>query len=166
VVILGTRTIEAEREEIEIDRPSLPKDSDVIFDFHGTKRTVKLSAGANAWDQAQAAQQAFGTTLMCGPIEETADAYTIQVWKPSVYPVILVKGDERVRTWVDNTKLKTIQEEARRLFGGRPTLELLPEPGLVYQIKTSAPRSTKPKAIPESHTRQMAGAGIKAVISP
>jgi hypothetical protein len=122
VVILGTRTIEAEKEEVEIDRPPLPRDSDVTFDFHGTKKTVKLSAGANAWDQALAAQQAFGATLMCGPIEETADTYTIQVWKPSVYPVTLVKGDERVTTWVDNTKLKTIQEEARRLFGGRPTL--------------------------------------------
>jgi hypothetical protein len=79
VTILDIKTIEAEREEVEIIRPSLPKDSDVTFDFHGTKRTVKLSAGANAWDHAQAAQRTFGTTLMCGPIEETADSYTIQV---------------------------------------------------------------------------------------
>jgi hypothetical protein len=92
---------------------------------------------------------------MCGPIEETADTYTIQVWKPSVYPVTLVKGNERVTTWVDNTKLKTIQEEARRLFGGRPSLDLLPESGLVYQIKTSVARSSKPRTVPESHTRQM-----------
>jgi ribonuclease HI len=165
VTILGVRTIEAEREEVAVDRPPLPKEADVTFDFQGTKQTVKLPAGATAWDQAQAAQKAFGMTLMCGPIEETADTYTVQVWKPSVYPVVFVKGEERVTSWVHNTKLKVAQEEARRLFGGRPTLELLSEPGLVYQVKTVPPRSQK-RAIPESNTRQMTGPWIKPVVPP
>jgi hypothetical protein len=166
VSILGVRTIEAERIEVEIERPPLPRDSEVVFDYHGTRRTVVLKAGATAWDQAQAAQKAFGETLMCSPIEETGDNYTIQVYKPTVYPVIFVKGEDRIRSWVDNTKLKVAQEEARRLFGGRPTLELLSEPGLVYQVRTAPTRSQKPKGKPKSNTRQMTGAGIKPVVPP
>jgi hypothetical protein len=50
VTILDVRTIEAEREEIPIDRSALPRDSDVVFDYHGTKRTVPLKSGATAWD--------------------------------------------------------------------------------------------------------------------
>jgi hypothetical protein len=111
VTILDVRIIEAEREEVEIVRPPLPKDAEVTFDFQGTKKTVALKAEANAWDQAQAAQKAFGVTLMCGPIEESGDTYTVQVWKPSVYPVVFVKGEERITTLVDNTKLKVVQEE-------------------------------------------------------
>jgi hypothetical protein len=166
VVILGVRTIEAERIETDVERPPLPKDAEVVFDFHGTRKTVELKAGATAWDQAQAAQRAFGETLMCSPIEETGDTYTIQAYKPTVYPIIFVKGEERVRSWVDNTKLKVAQEEARRLFGGRPSLELLSETGLVYQVITAPPRSQKPKGKPESNTRQTTGAGIKPVVPP
>jgi hypothetical protein len=135
-----------------------------VFDYHGTQKTVALKMGATAWDQAQAAQKAFGETLICGPIEETGDHYTVQVYKPTVYPVIFVKGEERTRSWVDNTRLKTAQEEARRLFGGRPSLELLSEPGLVYRVVTAPTRSHKPKWVPESNTRQISGAGIKAVV--
>jgi hypothetical protein len=144
VTILDIRTIEAEREEVEVVRPPLPRDANVVFDFQGTKRTVALKEGANAWDQ----------------------AYTVQVWNPSVYPVVFVKGDERVTSWVNDMRLKITQEEARRLFGGRPTIELLLEPGLVYQIKTAQTRSQKPKGIPESNTRQTTGLGIKPVVPP
>jgi hypothetical protein len=166
VTVSDVRTIEAERIEQEIERPALPRDSEVVFDFYGTQKAVALKAGATAWDQAQAAQKAFGTTVECSPIEETGDPYTIHVYKPSVYPVIFVRGDDRIRSWLDNTKLKIAQEEARRLFGGRPTLELLAEPGLVYQVKTSTPRSSKAKAKPESNTRQMTGPWIRPVGPP
>jgi hypothetical protein len=166
VIIEDVRTIEAQRIEVEIVRPHLPKDSEVVFDFQGTQKVVPLKAGASAWDQAQAAQKAFGITVECGPIEETGYRYRVQVYKPSVFPVIFVRNDERVRSWVDNTKTKTVQEEAQRLFGGRPTVELLAEPGLVYQVKTAAQRPPRPRGKPESNTRQMSGAGIKPVVPP
>jgi hypothetical protein len=162
---LDVRTIEAERIEENLDFPVLPRDADVVFDYHGTKKTVQLKAGANAWDQAQAAQLAFGETLLCRPIEQMGDHYTIHVHRPSVFPITFVKGDERVRTWVDNTRAKVATEEARRLFGGKQSLKLLPEPGIVYQVKTSRSRLSKPRSKPESVTRQMTGPGIKSVLT-
>jgi hypothetical protein len=45
------------------------------------RKTVALKMGATAFEQAQAAQKAFGTTLICRPIEETGDHYTVQVFK-------------------------------------------------------------------------------------
>jgi hypothetical protein len=135
----------------------LPKDAEVVLDYHGTEKTVQLKAGANAWDQAQAAQLAFGETLLCRPIEETGDHFAIQVYGHSVFPVAFVKDDERIRSWVDNTRVNVAAAEARRLFGGKPSLELLPEPGIVYRVKTAHMRSSKPKSKPESNTRQMTG---------
>jgi hypothetical protein len=160
------KSIEAERVETVIDRPELPRDSEVIFDLNGTKRTVALKAGATAFEQEQAAQKAFGVTLECGPIEETGDRYTVQVYKPSAFPVIFVRNGERTRSWVNNTKTKTIQEEAQRLFGGRPSVELQSEPGLVYEVKSSLQRQKPAGKKPESNTRQMTGPGIKAVVPP
>jgi ribonuclease HI len=166
VTILDVRTIEAERVEEEIERAPLPRDSEVVFDYHGTQKSEALKARATAWDQAQTAQRLFGETLVCNPIQETGDHYTIQVYKPSVFRVIFVKGDDQIRSWVDNTKTKVAQEEERRLFGGKPVLELLAETGLVYQVQTGVSRSSKPKRKPESNTRQMTGAGIKPVGPP
>jgi hypothetical protein len=166
VVVQDVRTIEAEMVETEAVKPPLPRDSEVVFDFNGTQKTVQLKAGATAFEQAQAAQKAFGITLECGPIEETGDRYTVQVFKPSVYPIVFVRNGEHTRSWVDSTKTKTVQEEAQRLFGGRPAVELLAEPGLVYEVKSSPQRSSKPRGKPESNTRQMTGPGIKAVVPP
>jgi hypothetical protein len=166
VVVKDVKTIEAQREEADIVNPPLPRDSEFVFDLAGTQKTVALTAGATARDQTQAAQKAFGMTVVCGPIEETGDRYTVQTFKPSVYPIVFVRGSERTRSWVDSTKTKVIQEEAQRLFGGRPSVEMLEEPGLVYAVKTTAPKSTKKKSKPESNTRQMTGPGIKPVGSP
>jgi hypothetical protein len=58
------------------------------------------------------------------------DTYTIQVFKRSLFLITLIKGDERVKTWVDNTPIKVATEEARRLSGSKDTLELLPEAGI------------------------------------
>jgi hypothetical protein len=109
VVVNGVRTLEAERIEAEVVKPPLPKDSEVVFDFNGTQKVIALKSGATTFEQAQAAQKAFGVTLECGPIEEIGDRYTIQVYKPSVFPVIFVRNGDRVKSWVDNTKTKTIQ---------------------------------------------------------
>jgi hypothetical protein len=98
VILLDVRTIDAERIEIEIVKPPFPRDLEVIFDYHGTRKTVELRAGATAWDQAQAAQRAFGETLMCDPMEETGDHFTIQVHRPTVYPIIFVKGEDRIQS--------------------------------------------------------------------
>jgi hypothetical protein len=131
----------------------------VVLKGNSGGKTVTLKMGATAWEQAQAAQKAFGMTVICGRVEETGDHYTVQVFRPSVFPIIFVKGSERVRSWVDSTKTKVIQEEARRLFGGRPSIEMLEEPGLVYAVKASAVKKVA-KRKPESNTRQMTGAGI------
>jgi hypothetical protein len=160
------RKIEAERIETVIDKPALPKDSEVVFDFNGTRQTVLLKAGATAFEQAQAAQKAFGVTLECGPIEEDGDRYTVQVYKPSVFPIVFVRNGERTRSWVNSTKTKVVQEEAQRLFGGRSSVELLNEPGLVYEVKSSPQRQKTSKKKPESNTRQMTGPGIRAVVPP
>jgi ferric-dicitrate binding protein FerR (iron transport regulator) len=77
-----TKHIEAERVEVVIDRPNLPKDSEVVFDYKGSRQIVPLKAGATAFDQAQAAQRAFGMTVECGPIEEDGDRCTVHVYKP------------------------------------------------------------------------------------
>jgi hypothetical protein len=166
VIDQDVRKIEAERIEVVIDRPDLPKDSEVTFDFNGTRKTVTLKSGATAFDQAQAAQKAFGVTLECGPIEQDGDQYTVHVYKPSVFPIMFVRNGERTRSWVNNTKTKTVQEEAQRLFGGKPSVELLNEPGLVYEVKSAPQRVKTSKKKPESNTRQMTGPGIKAVVPP
>jgi hypothetical protein len=166
VIVDDTRKIEAERIEVVIDKPALPRASEVVFDFNDTKKTVALKSGATAFEQAQAAQKAFGVTLECGPIQETGDRYTVHVYKPSVFPVVFVRNGERTRSWVNNTKTKTIQEEAQRLFGGRPSVELLAEPGLVYEVKCAPQRQKSTGKKPESNTRQMTGPGIKAVVPP
>jgi hypothetical protein len=59
-----------------------------------------------------------------------------------------------------------VQVEAKRLFGGNLTVELLSEPGLVYEVHSAAPKTKKPKQKPESNTCQMTGPGIKAVVPP
>jgi hypothetical protein len=166
LTLCHTRTIEAERVEENREYPALPKDSDLVFAYHGTRKTAQLKAGASAWDQAQAAQRAFGETLLCVPIEETGDVYTIQVYRQSVYPITFVKEGERVKSWVGSTKIKVATEETRRLFGEKPTLELLAEPGIVYQVKTSRSRSSKPQSNPESNTRAMTEPGIRQVVAP
>jgi hypothetical protein len=92
--------------------------------------------------------------------------YLFQVFKPSVYPIVFVNGTDRIRSWVDSTKTKVIQEEAQRLFGGRPTVEMLEEPGLVYAVKSAAPKKSGKKSKPESNTRQMTAPGVKQVVPP
>jgi hypothetical protein len=166
VVANDVRIIETVKTESIIDKPDLPKDANVTFNYGGTCKTVALKAGATAAQQAQAAQKAFNVTLECGPIEEDGGGYVVHVFKPSVFPVTFVRDGNRTRSWVHNTSTKVIQGEAQRLFGGDPTVELLNEPGLVYEVKSANHRVKKPKQKPESNTRQMTGPGIKAVVPP
>jgi hypothetical protein len=104
-----------------------------------------MKAGGDALTQAQAAQKAFRQTLVCSPIERTGDTYTIRADKPAAFQVILEKADKRVKTRCDNTKTKTITDEAERLFGQRCTVEQLPEPGFVYTIKPPHARASQAK---------------------
>jgi hypothetical protein len=138
--------------------------ADVIIDFRGITKRVQPKAGDGELAQALAAQTAFGRTLLCGPIEKTGYAYTILVEKPAVYQVILEKGDERTKMWVDNTKTKTISDEAQRLFGQRCTVEQLSEPGHVYRVKAPLKRTGKVK--PDIASRSMTGPGVKPVVPP
>jgi hypothetical protein len=48
-------------------------------------------------------QKEFGQTLLCTPIERRGDSYTINVYKPKLFPVAFVKGEDRRTSWVDNT---------------------------------------------------------------
>jgi hypothetical protein len=135
LTLRGTRTIEAEKIEDDLEYPILPKDSEAIFDYHGTRKKAQLKAGANVWDQAQAPQSAFWETLLCDPIEETGDIYTVQVCRPSLYPITFVRGEDRVRTWIDNTRIKVVTKDVKRSFGGKPTLELLSAPALPARLR-------------------------------
>jgi hypothetical protein len=121
-----------------MDKPDLPKDANVTFNYEGTCKTVALKSGATAAQQAQAAQQVFNVTLECGTIKEDGDGYVVHVYKPTQFPVMFVKDGNRTRSWVHNTSTKTVQGEAQRLLGGKPTVELLNEPGLVYEVHVSA----------------------------
>jgi hypothetical protein len=82
VIVDDVRNIEAIKSETIIDKPDLPKDANVTFNYGGTCKTVALKSGATAAQQAQAAQQAFNITLECGPIEEDGDGYVVHVFKP------------------------------------------------------------------------------------
>jgi hypothetical protein len=127
------RCLEAERLEPELVYPDLPEDSEVWFDFRGCVKKSAVAVGATRNDQARTAQELFNQTLLCSPITHAGDHYDIICTKPSVYPVILVHNTERVRTWVDSTAVKVIQEEARRLFGAGFKIERdITQPGLVY----------------------------------
>jgi hypothetical protein len=146
VTVDRVRMIEAEKDLETQVYPKLPEEAEVTFEFRGSVKKVTLPAGADAWTQAKAAQDAYGQTLLCSPIERTGDGYTVHVYTPKVFPVVLENGGQRTVTWVDNTSIKVIQEEARRLFGSKLVLELLPEPGLVYKVKPAASRGkSKPK---------------------
>jgi hypothetical protein len=67
---------------------------------------------------------------------------------------------------VDNTKTKTISEEAKRLFGQKCTVERLSEPGLVYRTKAQYRRGAVSKTKPEIASRITTGPGIKPVVQP
>jgi hypothetical protein len=54
--------------------PSLTKRCRADRRLPRNRKTVQLKVGADAWDQAQAAQMAFVETLCCNPIEETGDS--------------------------------------------------------------------------------------------
>jgi hypothetical protein len=97
VVIDDVRHIEAIKSEAIIDKPDLPIDANVTFNYGGSCKTVALKAGATASQQAQVAQAAFNVTLECGPIEEDGDGYTVHVFKPSVFPVMFVRKGDRTR---------------------------------------------------------------------
>jgi hypothetical protein len=84
-----------------------------------------MNAGDDAWAQARAVQKAFGQTLLCGLIEKTGDSYAIHVSKPSVYPVVFVRGEERITSWGNNTAIKVATDEAHRLLGSKCSLDLL-----------------------------------------
>jgi hypothetical protein len=49
--ILDVRTIETERIQVQIEKPPLPRGSEVVFDYHGTRRSKKT--WDQAWDQAR-----------------------------------------------------------------------------------------------------------------
>jgi hypothetical protein len=170
----GVRCIEEEKQpDLTIHAP-MPEDAEVEFGFEDTNKRTQLIKGDDAWAQAREAQEAFGQTLLCSPIEKSGDLYVIRVFKPSVYPVTFVRGEgkneERIQSWVDSTKLKVAQEEARRLLGGKITLEKLAEPGAVYRVKAAGTRSQKPRAKPpkgsDITTRIQTGTGIKPMASP
>jgi hypothetical protein len=55
-----------------------------------------MKAGGDAWVQAEAVHSAFGQTLMCSPISKTGDAYTICAFKPSLFPITLVKAFQSI----------------------------------------------------------------------
>jgi hypothetical protein len=128
VLVDHVRTIEAERREPESNPPG-PEDADVNLNFNGIVKQVRLGRGDDGRAQAAAAQDAFGQTMLCGPIERTGDSYTIYVSKQTVYPVTFVKGEDRVLTWVDKTRIKVMADYARRLFGDAGQLEQLEERG-------------------------------------
>jgi hypothetical protein len=139
------KNIECERMEVTIDKPDLPKDAEVTFDYGGSRKTVALKMGTTAAQQAKAVQKAFKVTLECGPIEEDGDGYTVQAFKPSVFPVVFSQNGIRTRSWVHNTSTKVVQAEAERLFGSIAPVELLAEPGLVYEVNSIAPRQKAAK---------------------
>jgi hypothetical protein len=62
---------------------------------------------------------------------------------------------------VDNTRIEVIQDEARRLFGPKLTLESLPEPGQVYRVKPATSQG-KPAAKRETTTKNRHNENVTA----
>jgi hypothetical protein len=57
ITLCKVRTIEAEKVEIDQEHEVLPRDAEVTLDYHGTKKTVQLKAGADVWNQAKQHRQ-------------------------------------------------------------------------------------------------------------
>jgi hypothetical protein len=60
VTVDGVQLIEAEMSLENQVYPPLPEEAEVTFEFRGSVKKVVLPAGAEAWAQAKAAQEAFG----------------------------------------------------------------------------------------------------------
>jgi hypothetical protein len=95
-----------------------------------------MPEGADQTAQAIKAQELFNETLVCAPIVNAGDHYEIVLTRPKLYPItILYKGDP-TKLWCDNTAVKVITEETRRVFGHKFELSRkVDQPGLVYEAQ-------------------------------
>jgi hypothetical protein len=67
--------IECEQVSDETFYPPLPEETEVWFNFSGCVRKAVLPEGADQTTQAIKAQELFGETLLCGPIQNSGDHY-------------------------------------------------------------------------------------------
>jgi hypothetical protein len=113
-----------------------------------------MSAGASRNAQDAEAQSIFNQTLSCSPLSNAGDHWEITCTKPSVFPITIIHNNERVRSWVDNTSIRSIQEEARRLLGASLKVDrVIEEPGLVYKTVGKQTRSKKQKPVVTTKNR-------------
>jgi hypothetical protein len=154
------RCIEAERLEHTLNHPPLPEDAEVWFNSDGCVKKSATPAGANRNAQAQEAQYLFNQTLQCSPLSNAGDHWEIICSKVSIFPITIIHNNERIRSWVDNTSVKSIQEEARRLLGDKLKVDrVIDEPGLAYKTSKKSTRSQKPK--PEITTKNRSVGKVK-----
>jgi hypothetical protein len=154
--------IECEQVEISEAYPTLEIESEVYFNFEGAVAKATLPAGTDRLAQAAKAQELFKETLLCSPLVVSGDHFEITLSRPRLFPItILYKGDP-TKIWCHEVNIKTITEEATRVFGRKFNLQRKIElPGLVYEADVPK-KSSKPLAKDSTKTRKQGKIDIAA----
>jgi hypothetical protein len=155
--------IECEQISPEDVYPILTDEAEVWFNFEGAICKEVLPAGADQIAQASKAQELFGETLLCSPLQNAGDHFEIMLSCPKLFPITILYKGEPTKIWCDNTSTKSIIAEANRVFGRKFKLERkVNQPGLVYEADV-AKKSKRPTP---KDTTKMRSLGKIPIASP
>jgi hypothetical protein len=93
-----------------------------------------MRRGERKREQARHAQAVFKQTLVCSLLEKTGDTYVIRARKPTTFLVRFRRDRETLTSWVDHVYRKTIEREAKRIYGKGVRIQDTTEAGLTYEV--------------------------------